>query len=40
MIDAENSDLFDVLAYIAFALAADHPRGAGRDAHERYLRPL
>ena len=35
MIDAEKSDLFDVLAYIAFAAGADHPRGARPDAASR-----
>ncbi len=30
IIDAEKSDLFDVLAHVAYALAAAHPRGAGR----------
>ena len=38
MIDAEKSDLFDVLAYIAFALAP-LPRGAGAThAAQRHLR--
>ena len=37
MINAEKSDLFDVLAYIAFALAPDHPRRARRDAQADIL---
>ena len=32
IIDAEKSDLFDVLAHVAYALAAAHPRGAGGEA--------
>ena len=31
IIDAEKSDLFDVLAYVAYALPAAHPRGTGRN---------
>ena len=30
IIDAEKSDLFDVLAYVAYALPTADPRGAGR----------
>ena len=40
IIDAENSDLFDVLAYVAYAIADAHPRRACRHCQSRDQRPL
>ena len=39
MINAEKSDLFDVLAYIAFALDADHALRARRSSKEQISCP-
>ena len=35
IIDAEKSDLFDVLAHVAYALPHAHPRGTGREGQGR-----
>ncbi len=40
IIDAEKSDLFDVLAHVAYALPATHPRGAGAEGQGRYQHAL
>ena len=40
IIDAEKSDLFDVLAHVAYALPAAHPRGAGAEGKDRYQHAL
>ncbi len=37
MISAENSDVYDVLAYIAFALSPDYACGTSRDAVENHI---
>ena len=39
IIDAEKSDLFDVLAHVAYALAAAHARGTGRQGQGRSSAP-
>jgi type I restriction enzyme R subunit len=40
IIDAERSDLFDVLAHVAYANAAIDPRGTGYQGQSGYQRPL
>ena len=40
IIDAEKSDLFDVLAHVAYALAAGHPRRTRRKGQGRHQHAL
>ena len=40
MIDAEHSDLYDVLAYIAFALAPISRAGKSQHPQEPYIHPV